>query len=161
MLFQKISGDNGTLDLHPRRVWLWKCQRPCGRRRHISVAVRRRIFTPMIIEDPRNFPDLRKFSALQNFRSPAMSDAQHPEPPQPRQEQAPSGETKLMTAIPDHGEVSYQGSGLLSGKVALITGGSSGIGRAVAAIRRCSVAQDSQLNLPAPMSRWPRTKAVT
>ncbi|WP_338317688.1 SDR family NAD(P)-dependent oxidoreductase, partial [Bradyrhizobium ottawaense] len=33
---------------------------------------------------------------------------------------------------PDHGEESYRGSGRLAGKKALITGGDSGIGRAVA-----------------------------
>ncbi|OAV84644.1 hypothetical protein PTTG_31138, partial [Puccinia triticina 1-1 BBBD Race 1] len=37
-----------------------------------------------------------------------------------------------MKPIPDHGETSYIGSGKLAGKKALITGGDSGIGRAVA-----------------------------
>ncbi|WP_104525586.1 glucose 1-dehydrogenase [Blastococcus atacamensis] len=37
-----------------------------------------------------------------------------------------------MTPKPDHGEESYQGSGRLTGKAAVITGGDSGIGRAVA-----------------------------
>lgn len=55
-----------------------------------------------------------------------------PMPPQPKQQQSPPGLTRLMEPIPDHGESSYRGSGKLSGKVALITGADSGIGRAVA-----------------------------
>lgn len=61
-----------------------------------------------------------------------MSDSHRPMPPQPKQEQSPPGETKLMKPIPDHGEKSYKGAGKLKGKVALITGADSGIGRAVA-----------------------------
>jgi NAD(P)-dependent dehydrogenase (short-subunit alcohol dehydrogenase family) len=44
----------------------------------------------------------------------------------------PPGLTGEMSEKPDHGEESYQGSGRLTGKRAVITGGDSGIGRAVA-----------------------------
>src|ERR1700679_848203 len=51
---------------------------------------------------------------------------------QPAQQQDPPGRTSEMNPRPDHGEESYRGSGRLAGKAALITGGDSGIGRAVA-----------------------------
>lgn len=50
----------------------------------------------------------------------------------PAQQQQPPGLTKPMVPDPDHGEESYQGSDKLVGKRAFITGGDSGIGRAVA-----------------------------
>ncbi len=60
-----------------------------------------------------------------------MSD-HHPKPPFPPQSQAMPGTTAAMQPRPDHGEASYKGSGKLTGKKAVITGGDSGIGRAVA-----------------------------
>lgn len=54
------------------------------------------------------------------------------EPPFPEQKQPMPGRTNAMTPRPDHGESSYVGSGRLKGKRAIITGGDSGIGRAVA-----------------------------
>jgi NAD(P)-dependent dehydrogenase (short-subunit alcohol dehydrogenase family) len=50
----------------------------------------------------------------------------------PAQEQEPPGLTEPMRPVPDHGEKSYRGHGRLAGLRALITGGDSGIGRAVA-----------------------------
>jgi NAD(P)-dependent dehydrogenase (short-subunit alcohol dehydrogenase family) len=48
------------------------------------------------------------------------------------EQQDPPGTTAAMDRKPDHGEESYRGSGRLAGKRAVITGGDSGIGRAVA-----------------------------
>lgn len=56
----------------------------------------------------------------------------HPTPPLPEQQQPMPGYTSRMDPRPDHGETSYRGSGKLQGKKAVITGGDSGIGRAVA-----------------------------
>jgi NAD(P)-dependent dehydrogenase (short-subunit alcohol dehydrogenase family) len=50
----------------------------------------------------------------------------------PRQQQQTPGTTPEMKPAPDHGEKSYRGSGRLAGKRAIITGGDSGVGRAVA-----------------------------
>lgn len=50
----------------------------------------------------------------------------------PRQEQKQPGLTSATDPAPDHGEKTYIGTGKLSGMRALITGGDSGIGRAVA-----------------------------
>jgi NAD(P)-dependent dehydrogenase (short-subunit alcohol dehydrogenase family) len=55
-----------------------------------------------------------------------------PQPPFPKQEQEPVGSEAEMRPQPDYGEESYRGSGKLQGKAAIITGGDSGIGRAVA-----------------------------
>jgi NAD(P)-dependent dehydrogenase (short-subunit alcohol dehydrogenase family) len=51
---------------------------------------------------------------------------------QPKQQQQPPGNEQLLDPYPDHGEHSYRGSGRLAGKAAVITGGDSGIGKAVA-----------------------------
>ena len=55
-----------------------------------------------------------------------------PKPPFPEQQQEPVGLESEMQPRPDYGEESYRGNGKLQGKAAIITGGDSGIGRAVA-----------------------------
>jgi NAD(P)-dependent dehydrogenase (short-subunit alcohol dehydrogenase family) len=50
----------------------------------------------------------------------------------PAQQQEWPGSSEEMTPQPDHGEETYKGADKLLGKRALITGGDSGIGRAVA-----------------------------
>ncbi|QCW76816.1 SDR family oxidoreductase [Streptomyces sp. S6] len=56
----------------------------------------------------------------------------HPRPDFPQQDQEPPGRTGPIDPPPDHGEESYRGSGLLTDRKTVITGGDSGIGRAVA-----------------------------
>jgi NAD(P)-dependent dehydrogenase (short-subunit alcohol dehydrogenase family) len=58
--------------------------------------------------------------------------AEYPRPPFPKQQQPWPGLASKMTPRPDHGETSYRGSGRLTGRKALITGGDSGMGRAAA-----------------------------
>lgn len=57
---------------------------------------------------------------------------QFPQPPFPKQPQNEPGLAKKMDPTPDHGETSYEGKGRLEGRKAFITGGDSGIGKAVA-----------------------------
>jgi len=56
----------------------------------------------------------------------------YPVPPFPKQSQEVPGTGDQLHPLADHGETSYKGSGKLVGKKAIITGGDSGIGRAVA-----------------------------
>ena len=58
--------------------------------------------------------------------------AKYPKPPYPSQSQPWPGLASKMEPRPDHGEKSYRGSGRLTGRKALITGGDSGMGRAAA-----------------------------
>src|SRR3954452_14322721 len=57
---------------------------------------------------------------------------QHPQPEQPEQKLEHPGLEAEMEQRPDYGEDSYRGHDRLKGRRALITGGDSGIGRAVA-----------------------------
>jgi NAD(P)-dependent dehydrogenase (short-subunit alcohol dehydrogenase family) len=64
--------------------------------------------------------------------APQDPTEQHPQPDTDLEKQRHPGSTEAMGQEPDHGEDSYRGSDRLPDKVAVITGGDSGIGRAVA-----------------------------
>lgn len=66
---------------------------------------------------------------MTQFKNP---HTKYPVPPFPKQEQEVPGTEAAMQPQADHGEESYVGSGKLTGAKAIITGGDSGIGRAVA-----------------------------
>lgn len=77
-------------------------------------------------QETRNKPETPKQAVKQN------PVTQYPKPPFARQPQEPPGLASKMNPRPDHGETSYQGTGRLVGRKALVTGGDSGIGRAAA-----------------------------
>ncbi|WP_454721899.1 MULTISPECIES: SDR family oxidoreductase [Cupriavidus] len=66
--------------------------------------------------------------------TPALRDPAtlHPKPPYNDTVQPWPGLVSKMSPKPDHGETSYRGTGRLTGRKALITGGDSGMGRAAA-----------------------------
>ncbi|WP_371621542.1 SDR family oxidoreductase [Streptomyces sp. NBC_01116] len=69
---------------------------------------------------------------MASSEQPQDPNRAHPRPDFPQQDQEHPGWTGPMDPPPDHGEESYVGSGLLDGRRTVITGGDSGIGRAVA-----------------------------
>ncbi|MEU7041689.1 SDR family oxidoreductase [Streptomyces varsoviensis] len=69
---------------------------------------------------------------MTDARDPQDPTTAHPRPDFPQQGQEHPGWTGPMDPPPDHGENSYRGSGLLNDRKTVVTGGDSGIGRAVA-----------------------------
>lgn len=64
-------------------------------------------------------------------QAPKKPDTKYAVPPFPKQRQSPPGKEAAMKPLADHGEESYVGSGKLKGKKAIVTGGDSGIGKAI------------------------------
>ncbi|MGY3055134.1 NAD(P)-dependent dehydrogenase (short-subunit alcohol dehydrogenase family) [Pedobacter sp. UYEF25] len=73
-------------------------------------------------------------SSTKNNSAAVLQDPRkkYPNPPFEAQSQPWPGLVSKMNPVPDHGEESYEGSGRLAGRKALITGGDSGMGRAAA-----------------------------
>ena len=65
-------------------------------------------------------------------KRPQDPKSAYPQPPFPEQQQEPPGTEAELEPRADHGQQSYRGSGRLTDRVAVITGGDSGIGKAVA-----------------------------
>jgi len=77
----------------------------------------------------RGVPEPAAMSVEHSTANPTQAE---PKPPFPEQSQAYPGRESEMQPRPDFGEQSYRGSSRLTGKKAVVTGGDSGIGRAVA-----------------------------
>jgi NAD(P)-dependent dehydrogenase (short-subunit alcohol dehydrogenase family) len=58
--------------------------------------------------------------------------SQYPTPEPPEQSQDGPGLDSALQPLADHGQETYRGTGRLTGRKAIVTGGDSGIGRAVA-----------------------------
>ncbi len=73
-------------------------------------------------------------SGTEQAQEPTLQDpgSKYPAPPFRKQTQPWPGLAGRMDPKPDHGETTYKGSGRLTGRKALITGGDSGMGRAAA-----------------------------
>ncbi|MFC4873149.1 glucose 1-dehydrogenase [Negadavirga shengliensis] len=69
---------------------------------------------------------------MSNINPAKNPQEKYEQPPYPEQEQEVPGTEEALQPKADHGEMTYKGSGKLAGKKAVITGGDSGIGRAVA-----------------------------
>jgi NAD(P)-dependent dehydrogenase (short-subunit alcohol dehydrogenase family) len=69
---------------------------------------------------------------MENQVTAGNPGTKYPAPPYNERQQQMPGTEANMRIKPDHGETSYKGSGKLTGRKAIITGGDSGIGKAVA-----------------------------
>jgi NAD(P)-dependent dehydrogenase (short-subunit alcohol dehydrogenase family) len=85
--------------------------------------------SPTSAQNSRERPLSKQTEAPEGLQDPR---SKYPKPPFRRQSQPWPGLASRMDPRPDHGEISYRGSGRLAGRKALVTGGDSGMGRAAA-----------------------------
>src|SRR5690606_36461922 len=118
-------GAHGPRRRGQRPVGLHQEERPAGR----AGDPRRRQAQGRLRQGPLLHVRDEREAARSSGGGRVTNDPRTPFPDHP---QPVPGETGRMDPRPDHGEDSYRGSGRLAGKAAIITGGDSGIGRAVA-----------------------------
>jgi NAD(P)-dependent dehydrogenase (short-subunit alcohol dehydrogenase family) len=87
------------------------------------------------IQAPLDAKEKRSFKSDEDDRVAMQAGARpYPAPPFPEQHQTKPGDEEALDPAPMYDAPFYKGSGKLEGKVALITGADSGIGRAVAVL---------------------------
>src|SRR5688500_3439543 len=103
-------------------------------------------------DPPRDQSDGRQASAAgtrsSRARSPRQREQQHPRNPLPKQHLEKPGLESELEPKPQYEAPSYRAAGKLRGKTALITGGDSGIGRAVAVLYAKEGADVAIVHLP-------------
>jgi NAD(P)-dependent dehydrogenase (short-subunit alcohol dehydrogenase family) len=98
-----------------------------------TAARQREIQSGVDAADQRKAEE-RSFAGKEKPKAMQAGARAYPEPPFPAQHEAKPGLEADLQLKPMYDAPYYQGSGKLAGKTALITGGDSGIGRAVAVL---------------------------
>ncbi|MBB5436525.1 NAD(P)-dependent dehydrogenase (short-subunit alcohol dehydrogenase family) [Pedobacter sp. AK017] len=92
----------------------------------LGVGMAAMAISPVLGAGTTSFNNISHLAGLED------PTTKYPKPPFKEQKQPWPGLASKMDPRPDHGETSYKGSGRLTGRKALVTGGDSGMGRAAA-----------------------------